>query len=272
MTVSRSRRAARATDTVRVPATVVRIAGGDAITPVWRNQLGGLTFRVDASGPDDRHVKWVAAGTPEIDLHGEASRLRWIAERTPVPNLIEWGADDEGSWLVTASIPATSAVDTRWDAKRATAVAAIGRGLRLLHERLPVEDCPFTWDVASRLGRARERLMAGDGPEQWFPEHRGLNVEEAWARLNDPPSIDRLVVCHGDSCAPNTLVYDDGRFAAHVDLGSLGIADRWADLAVAAWSTEWNYGPGLDALVYESYGIRPDQERIAYYRLLWDLA
>ena len=48
------------------------------------------------------------------------------------------------------------------------------------------------------------------------------------------PRIDRLVVCHGDACAPNTLLHDDGRFAAHVDLGSLGVADRWADIAVAA--------------------------------------
>jgi kanamycin kinase len=50
------------------------------------------------------------------------------------------------------------------------------------------------------------------------------------------------------------------------------VADRWADLAVAAWSTEWNYGPGYDGLVYEGYGIAPDPERIAYYRLLWDMA
>jgi kanamycin kinase len=45
---------------------------------------------------------------------------------------------------------------------------------------------------------------------------------------------------------------------------------RWADLAVAAWSTEWNYGPGYDGLVYVGYGIAPDAERIAYYRRLWD--
>ncbi|WP_326639888.1 hypothetical protein OG884_34575 [Streptosporangium sp. NBC_01755] len=47
---------------------------------------------------------------------------------------------------------------------------------------------------------------------------------------------------------------------------------RWADLAVAAWSTEWNYGPGYDGVVYDAYGIAPDPERIAYYRLLWDMA
>ena len=61
-------------------------------------------------------------------------------------------------------------------------------------------------------------------------------------------------------------------FAAIVDLGKLGIADRWADLAVAGWSTDWNYGPGLDGLPYDTYGVDRDPQRIDYYRLLWDLA
>jgi kanamycin kinase len=50
------------------------------------------------------------------------------------------------------------------------------------------------------------------------------------------------------------------------------VADRWADLAVAAWSMEWNFAPGYDGAVYDAYGVAPDQERIAYYRLLWDMA
>src|ERR1700728_4085606 len=83
---------------------------------------------------------------------------------------------------------------------------------------------------------------------------------------------DKLVVCHGDACAPNTLLTGDGRWSGHVDLGLLGVADRWADLAVATWSAEWNYGPGWDGLLLDSYGIRPDPERTRYYRLLWDLS
>lgn len=66
--------------------------------------------------------------------------------------------------------------------------------------------------------------------------------------LHEPPPIDRLVVCHEDAWAPNTLTGDDAEWTAHVDLGALGLAHRWADIAVAAMSTEWNYGPGLSAL------------------------
>jgi kanamycin kinase len=152
------------------------------------------------------------------------------------------------------------------------AAAGIGRGLRRLHDALPVDRCPFDWSVDRRLRLADERIATGAGPAGWFPEHRHLTVAEARDRIGRPPPIDQLVVCHGDACVPNTMLYDDGSFAAHVDLGSLGLADRWADLATAAWSTEWNYGRGYDGVVYDGYGIEPDPDRIAYYRLLWDMA
>jgi kanamycin kinase len=80
------------------------------------------------------------------------------------------------------------------------------------------------------------------------------------------------VVCHGDACVPNTLIDDEGGYAGHVDLGSLGRADRWADIAVATWSTEWNYGPGWADLFLTAYGVGLDEERTRYYRDLWDLA
>ncbi len=51
----------------------------------------------------------------------------------------------------------------------------------------------------------------------------------------------------------------------------MGVADRWADPAVATWSTIWNYGAGWEDELLDAYGIEPDPERTAYYRLLWDL-
>jgi kanamycin kinase len=165
-----------------------------------------------------------------------------------VPRVL--GAGD--GWLHTEGLPGSSAVDPRWLRDPRTAAQAIGAGLALMHDTLPVEDCPFEWSVAGRIANA---------------ERRGIRVPDA---LRDAPSIDRLVVCHADACCPNTLIGDDGRWIAHVDLGLLGTGDRWGDVAVASMSTEWNYGPGWDDALIEAYGVEPDRERLAYYRELWN--
>ena len=96
---------------------------------------------------------------------------------------------------------------------------------------------------------------------------RGIRLDP---RFGTPPPVDRLVVCHGDACVPNTLLSDAGDPIAHVDLGRLGVGDRWADIAVAAMSTEWNFGPGWEGAVLEGYGIEPDEARMAFYRDLWN--
>jgi len=140
-----------------------------------------------------------------------------------------------------------SAVSGRWKVHPATAARAIGAGLRRLHDSLPVDSCPFSWSVETRLMR--------------------VDADEA---LSNPPPIDRLVVCHGDACAPNTLIDDDGEFSGHVDCGSMGVADRWADLAIAMLNVASNYGPRWEHTVLDAYGITPDPVRIAYYRDLWD--
>ncbi len=62
----------------------------------------------------------------------------------------------------------------------------------------------------------------------------------------------------------------DGRWVGHVDVGASGRADRWADIAVAVMSLEWNFGPGWDAEFFAAYGIEPDPVRQAFYRALWN--
>ncbi|GAB3981885.1 aminoglycoside 3'-phosphotransferase [Actinoallomurus acanthiterrae] len=255
---------------VTVPASVSEMAAGRPTRAVWENELGGLTFEVGVDS-DRFFAKWAPAGSG-VDLTEEAIRLSWAVAFTPVPRLLDQGADDAGSWLVTAPLPGESAVADRWKAEPRTAVTAIGEGLRALHEALPVAPCPFSWTAEDRLADARRRAAQGRiDVTQWDPAHRPLGIEGALELLADIPPSDRLVVCHADSCAPNTLLSEDGRWSGHVDLGRLGVADRWADLAVAAWSTEWNYGPGWDGLLLDAYGVRPDPDRIRYYRLLWDL-
>ncbi|MCT9819697.1 aminoglycoside 3'-phosphotransferase [Microbacterium sp. W1N] len=235
------------TTEVPVPALVRRLAGGAYLEPVWLNEAGGVTWRTG----DGRYVKY-APHDDEVSLADEAARLAWAAPYATVPRVLENGADATHEWLVTVALPGRSAVDARWIAEPATAVRAVGRGLRMLHDALPVDGCPFAWTVPVRLEAAARR---------------GIRVPSA---LHEPPPVDRLVVCHGDACVPNTLLNDDGGPLGHVDLGALGIGDRWADIAVASMSTAWNYGPGWEDELIAAYGMPPDRERLDYYRDLWN--
>jgi kanamycin kinase len=230
-----------------VPARVRQLAGAAALTPVWRNGLGGVTFRTD----DGRFIKWGPLDD-EANMRDEAERMRWARRWTTVPEVLDQGQDAVHEWLVTVALPGSSAVDPRWADRPWTAVRAVGAGLRALHDALPVAECPWEWSTSWRIANAAQR---------------GTVVPES---LRDAPAVDRLVVCHGDACMPNTLLDAEGRPIAVVDLAALGTADRWADIAVASMSTEWNYGPGWEDALIEAYGLEPDRERLAYYRDLWN--
>jgi len=236
---------------VDVPDRVHDLAGDARLEPVWANDIGGLTFRASPAAGHPFYIKW-GPRNDEWNLRDEAERLRWAGHWIRVPEVIDQGQDATHEWLVTKAIDGDSAVHPRWVARPEIAVRAVGEGLRALHDALPVDDCPWDWAVESRIANAARR---------------GIRVPE---RFHDAPPIDRLVVCHADACCPNTLIGDDGRWLAHVDLGLLGVGDRWGDIAVASMSTEWNYGPGWEDALIEAYGLEPDRERLAYYRELWN--
>jgi kanamycin kinase len=78
-------------------------------------------------------------------------------------------------------------------------------------------------------------------------------------------------VVHGDACAPNTLISDAGEWVGHVDFGDLAVGDRWADLAIASLSLDWNFGVGHQQDLFDAYGVERDEAKIIYYRALWEL-
>jgi kanamycin kinase len=253
---------------VPVPDEVRRLAAGAPTRTAWHNEVGGLTFEV-LDSDNHRFIKWSPAGCG-ISLAEEARRLEWAAPHTTVPRVLDHGGDADGEWLVTVAIEGQSAVSPHWQARPRQAAAAIGAGLRALHERLPVNDCPFVVEALARPEALFDPAAWADR-SHWHAEHQSLSNAGVLRRLREAPPPEHRVVCHGDACAPNTIIAPDGSPAGHVDLGSLGVGDPWLDLAVGSWSLDWNFGPGAQGELFAAYGIDPDPERIAYYRLLWDL-
>lgn len=222
-----------------IPRIVCELSVDSEAEFVWQNELGGLTFRID-----DRFVKWNPRDN-DVDLEQERVRLDWLSSRFPAPRVLAFGVEQEtgAQWLVTSALPGEQAIGSVWRTRTAEAIQAIATGLRTLHA-VSTEDFPSEWIGEEWFGRTPPAI----GPK---------------------PEVGDPVIVHGDACAPNTLICPSGKWVGNVDVGSLGVGDRWADLAVASMSLDWNFGEGHQQAFFDAYEIAPDPVRIEYYRRLW---
>jgi kanamycin kinase len=255
------------------PPELGLVAPGWTATLAYRLVPHLTTWRLAGADGAVRFAKVARGGDRYPSLRGESERMVWAAAYLPVPVVV--GLEQLGGTtiLLTEELPGRDATDPDWRSDLPALVRALGRGLRSFHDAVGEEWCPFRFDLARALGHVEERVRAGDVRGTGFhQEHAHLTPAAALAELEaTAPDEEDLVVCHGDFCPPNVLL-QKGRVTGYVDLGELGAADRWWDVAVGAWSVGWNFGEGLEPLFYEGYGVTPDPGRIRFFRLLYDLA
>lgn len=230
-------------------------------TSTWRLHRGHKT----------RYLKVARLGW-EPSLAQECDRMYWASSGLPVPKVLDYGKKEGVEWLLTEALPGVVAVRKELMEDPASLVPILAEGLRTFHEA-PIQNCPFDFRLDQALAHVRARVDAGliDPIRDFHPEHEHFTPQEALKELEATvPATEDVVLCHGDYCLPNVLI-KAGRVSGYVDLGELGLADRWWDLAVATWSLTWNLGSGWEDLFLETYGIEADPERTRYFRLLYDL-
>ena len=253
------------------PPELGRVAPGWSADLAYQLVPSVTTWRLTAPDGRVRFAKVDRAGHFPT-LEAEAERMRWARPFLPVPTVVSIKRIGATSILLTEALPGRDATDPCWHGDLPALVRALGRGLRSFHDAVEPARCPFRFDLERALDHVRRRVAEGDiDPAGFHEEHRDLSPSSALARLEASRSWpEDLVVCHGDYCPPNVLL-DAGLVTGYLDLGELGVADRWSDIAVGGWSTDWNFGAELEPLFYESYGVDPDRDRIRFYRLLYDL-
>lgn len=150
-------------------------------------------------------------------------------------------------------------------------VDALATFLRRLHA-IPVNECPFTSDHAYRLARARERIDAGLVEEDDFDDEReGWTAEQVWKAMRQLlPMPSDTVVTHGDFSLDNILIVD-GEVVGCIDVGRVGIADRYQDLAIL-WSCLGEFDPSLQDRLLTQYGVTDlDQRKLQFHLMLDEL-
>lgn len=234
--------------------------------PVTGGESGDAVFR----GPDG--ARYAKRGRPD-QLVRERDRIQWLsAHGVPGPTVLDWRVDGDLAWLVTSAVRGVTA-DAVTEAELLLAWPSITDAVRALHE-LPA--CPFNRDLARMFALAQDVVGRGAVNPEFLPvEQQDTSPAELLARL--AADVDRwrareeLVVCHGDLCLPN-IVLEPGTFAfaGFVDLGRLGLADRYADISLLlansreTWRDEQR-AVAADEAFARRYGITLDAPRQRFY-------
>ena len=203
-------------------------------------------------------------------LSDEVARLIWLGKvGIPTPVVHDFFEDAGQHWLVMSAVPGTDL--THLVQQPEQIIAALAEALRTLHAIDPAT-CPFDLTMPAKLQAAKANVDAGWVDETDFgSEHDGWTARAVfdWV-VAHPPKTQDLVVAHGDACLPNFLARG-GTFSGMIDVGRLGVADRWQDLALACRSLRSNCGGAAVAPFLAAYGVEWDEPRSDFYNTLDEL-
>lgn len=207
------------------------------------------------------------------DLVDEYVGLEWLAGRAPVPQVRAFLRLDEGAWLLTTAVSGRTAEqlfdEQPRDGRSLTRVLA--EFMRRMHA-IPTVDCPFDAGLEMRMAAARRNVAAGLVDEDDFdPEREGWTAGQVLEALKAelPLPLERLVT-HGDFSLGNLLI-ENGEVSGCIDVGRVGVADPYQDLAIL-WNCLRDYGDEVADELWPSYGLdKPDERRLRTHLLLDEL-
>lgn len=249
----------------------------DEADPEWLPILHGESGdRVYRRRDGLAYLKEVPRGRMEA-LARERDRLTWLAGTImATPRVLFWQEADDHARLFTTAVPGVPASDLPGD-RLLEAWPSIAEQFAALH-RLPPATCPFDRGLASMVACARDVVARNAVNPDFLPdEDKTRPPSELLARVTDELPIrlaeetGDFVVCHGDACLPNILVAPlTLRCTGLIDLGRLGCADRYADLALLlanaqeSWTSP-DQAERAHAILFETLGVTPDRDRLAFY-------
>ncbi len=255
--------------TLSLPPSLADYVAGYRATLITDGESGGIVHRLDTDGRPSLFLKQ-GAGRVAVDIADEYARLRWLAGRWAVPQVVGYADTEAGAWLLTTALPGRAAYGWLGDhpEQREVAVRSIAAFLRQLHAE-PIDTCPFNAALPLRRAAAAANFETGlVDLDDLDPEREGWSGEQLWAHFESllPLEADP-VVTHGDFSLDNIFLDADGAVTGCLDVGRVGVADRYQDLAIL-WHSLREFGDDLADTMLASYGVALDRKKIDLHLVL----
>ena len=217
------------------------------------------------------------------EAENECAALCYLKNLFPVPECLFYGVKGGIAYLFTSRVSGKMACDPSRMKEPRLLTECLAEALKA-RWRIDPAGCPLKTNTEKKLRLARRRAEEGlVDLTQTDPDTFGktgfrdpLALVE-W--LEDHFPEEDAVLSHGDFCLPNVF-FDEKGLTGIVDLGRMGIADRWQDIALCRRSLIQSFRGDYtgvpisgfsEEMLFDALEIRPDPNKIRFFTLLDEL-
>ena len=252
--------------------------------------VGGMAYALDEIGKSgsevriyDRHVIKIQPRSGETDQ--EAAIAAWVGRRLPVPEILAYRVRDGMAFTLMSRAIGIMLCDPEYMRHPEKVIDIVARSMKMMWT-IDTAGCVCRESLLSeRLKVAEYNVSHGlvdvdDAEPETFGPDGFRNPAEllTWLKENRPP--EDIVLTHGDLCLPNIFA-DGNEITGLIDLGKMGPADRWQDIAIAIRSLKSNFYGAYSNPLYRydfrpemllrALGVEMDEAKYRYYFLLDEL-
>ena len=212
--------------------------------------IGKETYCLDKVGMSgsevhiyDNHVLKIEPQNEETD--NAYAITKWLNQQLPVPTMLAYCVKNGMAYTLMSKMGGKMLCAREYLKEPEQLIKIAAQGLKCLWEIDVTERAYQSSRLMKRLEAAEYNVMHdlvdldNDEPETFGPN--GFeNPEELlkWLKSNRPE--EDIVFTHGDYCLPNIFV-TGSKINGFIDIGKMGPADRWQDVAIAIRSLTANF-------------------------------
>ncbi|MBQ6933207.1 MAG: aminoglycoside 3'-phosphotransferase [Clostridia bacterium] len=229
---------------------------------------------------DDMVLKIQPVST-EVD--NEVQLMQWLKDKISAPECLCHIKENDTDYLLMTKIKGKMACDDEYMSNPQKLIDILAHAMKSLW-KVDISECPVDMTLNTKLKMAEynvknnlvdtENTQPGTFGKDGFESPKHLLK---WIVENRPE--EDVVLSHGDFCLPNIFI-DNDKLAGFIDIGRMGIADRWNDIAICWRSLKDNYIGKYSTKKYDNFdpdylfealGIEKDEEKLRYYILMDEL-
>ena len=250
--------------------------------------IDGKDYSIDRTGMSDSSVLIFDDAVLKIQdcsvlSKNESLMMDWLKNKISVPECICNFAENGKNYLLMSKISGKMSCEDEFMKDPKLLVSILSDAIKSLW-KVDISACPVKNDLSTVLKEAEYRVEHGlvdvdDAEPETFGKSGFKDPEELLSWLYDNKPEEDFVLSHGDFCLPNLFI-NNNKFSGFVDIGRMGIADKYQDIALCYRSLDHNfsgvysgkaYGGYDEKMFFDALGIEPDFDKIRYYILLDEL-